>query len=426
MKRFVTLLLCTCVLSSSIAQTTVKQEKPHVVKMSNKLIKDLGKNEVAFTDGKHEYFIVKGGVKRREIGSTRKSKNFYIKDMIEIMGCCPEAQEIYNKGFKISLFAGPAMIFLTPPAAIVFAVVGNNKKMEGLRMFYDECLVYGENETTETAVEKNSVDKSEDTAKTTESATLANNREASSQKADEAKTQYADNEQKAEPKPVGNEQKAESKPVGNEQKAESKPVAQPQPKKVQPVKEKKVKEPKEKLPKLTERKPNGVGVFADLGGFAFRGPRLGAEIRLKKNIPLVYAGVPHLGSMFMDDYSNYESTKSISAGVGYKFLVPASWGGFNFGVLGQYNRMSGEMFKETILEQKVFDSGYDIMGTLGFRFQFKNNLYFNIGGYVGPSIMKHEYRYFNELNNSYSPTYNNSESSTNVKGGAEFSIGFEF
>lgn len=193
--------------------------------------------------------------------------------------------------------------------------------------------------------------------------------------------------------------------------------------------EAKVKEPKperEHLEKLNVRKQNGFGLFVDAGGFLTRGPRLGLEMRFNRCIPFFFAGYPQMGYFFKKDYEDYTSIKSISAGVGCKGLVPTRWGGFYAGGYAQYNRVSAETAVGSYQEQKVLDNCIDVMAGVGFRFQFKCNLFFNVGGYAGPAINMRSERYSNILYNDYSPKYQSGDTEIKVKGNAELSIGYEF
>ncbi len=217
-------------------------------------------------------------------------------------------------------------------------------------------------------------------------------------------------DEKAEEPANVEEPKEEKQPTITE---EPKKVAEPKPQKVRPE-------------KLNVRKPNGIGIFADAGGLATRGPRAGLEFRLGTLMPSIFVGCPHLGSMYGKDYEDYESVKSISAGIGCKALIPASWGGFYVGAYAQYNRISAESNAGKYDEQKIFDTDIDIMAGAGFRFQTKGNLFCNIGGYAGPAINNPSARYSNVLHNSYSPTYQSGDKEVKVKANLELSIGYEF
>lgn len=209
--------------------------------------------------------------------------------------------------------------------------------------------------------------------------------------------------------------------IAEEPKTEKQQKTTEEPKKVEKPKPEKVR-----LDKLTVRKPNGIGIFADAGGFAMRGPRAGFEFRFGKLMPSLFVGCPHMGSMYGKDYEDYESVKSISAGIGCKALIPASWGGFYVGAYAQYNRISAESNAGKYDEQKIFDTDIDIMAGAGFRFQTKGNLFCNIGGYAGPAINNPSARYSNVLHNSYSPTYQSGDKEVKVKANLELSIGYEF
>lgn len=217
-------------------------------------------------------------------------------------------------------------------------------------------------------------------------------------------------DEKAEEPANVEEPKEEKQPTITE---EPKKVAEPKPQKVRPE-------------KLNVRKPNGIGIFADAGGLATRGPRAGLEFRLGTLMPSIFVGCPHLGSMYGKDYEDYESVKSISAGIGCKALIPASWGGFYAGAYAQYNRISAELNAGKYNEQKIFDTDIDIMAGVGFRFQTKGNLFCNIGGYAGPAINTPSSRYSNVLHNNYSPTYQKGDKNVKIKANLELSIGYEF
>lgn len=217
-------------------------------------------------------------------------------------------------------------------------------------------------------------------------------------------------DEKAEEPANVEEPKEEKQPTITE---EPKKVAEPKPQKVRPE-------------KLNVRKPNGIGIFADAGGLATRGPRAGLEFRLGTLMPSIFVGCPHLGSMYGKDYEDYESVKSISAGIGCKALIPASWGGFYVGAYAQYNRISAESNAGKYDEQKIFDTDIDIMAGAGFRFQTKGNLFCNLGGYVGPTFNNPSSRYSNVLYNNYSPTYQSGDKEVKVNANLELSIGYEF
>lgn len=214
------------------------------------------------------------------------------------------------------------------------------------------------------------------------------------------------------------EKKVEEKPVEQSVKTDSVVVA----KKEEPKKEKKERE---HLPKLNVRKPNGVGLFVDGAGFLFDGPRLGVEMRFNRLIPSVFVGYPALGSQFKKN-NDLDELKTISAGVGVKGLVPARWGGFYAGGTFMYERFSGVKNSSSIHEQKVLNNDILILGNVGLRFQTKHNLFFNLGGLVGPSIGMGSSRYSNMLLHDYSSEYKKEDTKIGFKGMGEFSIGYEF
>lgn len=192
--------------------------------------------------------------------------------------------------------------------------------------------------------------------------------------------------------------------------------------KKEPIKEKKEKE---HLEKLNVRKPNGFGLFVDGAGFLFDGPRLGLEMRFNRLIPSVFVGYPALGSQFKKN-NDLDETKTISAGAGIKGMIPARWGGIYMGGTFMYERFSGVKNISTLYEQKVFNNDVLILANVGLRFQTKNNLFFNLGGLVGPSIELGQSRYSNILLHDYSSTYKKEDAKIGFKGMGEFSIGYEF
>lgn len=221
-------------------------------------------------------------------------------------------------------------------------------------------------------------------------------------------------------------EKVEEPVKAEEPKVEEQPKKTEEPKVEEPKKVKEPKPEKVRLSKLDVRKPNGCAIFVDAGGFATRGPRAGLELRFGKLMPSLFVGCPHMGSMYGKDYEDYESVKSISAGIGCKALIPASWGGFYAGAYAQYNRLSAESNVGKYNEQKLFDTDIDIMIGAGFRFQTKGNLFCNLGGYAGPAINKPSARYSNVLHNDYSPKYKSGDKEVKVKANLELSIGYEF
>ncbi|MCQ2200331.1 MAG: hypothetical protein MJZ19_11545 [Paludibacteraceae bacterium] len=422
MNRFLSLLLCVCVLGTSFAQTTGGPSAP--VRVSQKDYKKLNKKEVAFQHDGYDYYFKGSSIYRRKTGSGDKIRPADIYSVRTVMNDVnPEVAEKYRKGDMLSRVGCLVSLFVCMPAGLTMACVGVHRVKGANREFY-ESLSFEGGVKPETAV---AVEKVVETP-------VANNNTAVVNAVEETVVS-------AEPTPVAPQ--VTNEPIENRRQTESKaePVAQvnkPQqtaPAKVEKeknvyiddAKRVKVKEPKERGPKLTERKEKGVGLWVDPLGFVFRGPRLGLDVRLKRNIPFAFVGCPHLGSGYMSEIDGIESEKSISCGVGYKHLVPASWGGFYVGAFGQYNRLSGDINSaSSYRNQKIFESGIDVMANLGFRFQFKNNLFFNVGGYAGVANNTHEYRFTNKLSDYYSPKYIKGKTETSFKGGAEVSLGFEF
>lgn len=419
MNRFLSSLLCVCVFGTSFAQTA---SGPSPIRVSKKDYKELDKKELAFQYNGYDYFFKKAGVYHKKTGSNDRLRpaaeiQFIMQDVN------PEAGALYKKGDMLSRIGALTTVFISKAGGLALAISGYRKVKVANRMFY-ETLSFEGGVKPETVV---AVEKVVETS-------VANNNTAVVNAVEETVVS-------AEPTPVAPQ--VTNEPIENRRQTESKaePVAQvnkPQqtaPAKVEKeknvyiddAKRVKVKEPKERGPKLTERKEKGVGLWVDPLGFVFRGPRLGLDIRFKRNIPFVFVGCPHLGSGYMSEIAGIESEKSISCGVGYKHLVPASWGGFYVGAFGQYNRLSGDMNSaSSYRNQKIFESGIDVMANLGFRFQFKNNLFFNVGGYAGVANNTHEYRFTNKLSDYYSPKYIKGKTETSFKGGAEVSLGFEF
>lgn len=210
--------------------------------------------------------------------------------------------------------------------------------------------------------------------------------------------------------------------VAEPAKAEAKP--EPKPEKVKP--EPAPKPVREPQPKLNERKRDGFGMFFNVGGFAFSGPEVGVEIRRNKFIPSFYIGFPHMGSGFKNKHDDLSSLKSVAIGAGAKGLIPMSCGGFYLGGILQYRRYAADKDASTMYSQKVLSGEFGILANAGIRLQTRSNLYFNIGGSVGPMFKSTQSRYTNKLLNSYSPKYKKGDSETIFSGRCEISIGYEF
>lgn len=178
--------------------------------------------------------------------------------------------------------------------------------------------------------------------------------------------------------------------------------------------------------KLNERKRNGYGIFLDAGGCLLDGPRLGMEMRFNRCIPSVFAGYPNAGAQFVKDHKNLSDMQSVFAGVGIKGLVPAGWGGFYAGGSLIYGRYSGTVDKSTVYEQKRLDNDASALANIGFRFQTKCNLFFNVGGMVGPTFVFGSSRYSNPLLYDYSPKYQSEDMKILLRKMVELSIGYEF
>lgn len=421
MKKFCVLLLVSCIGISSFAKGIVANDvyTGSAVRISDKPFKELDWKEPAVIKGDYEYVFKKSGIKRRPVGSNEKFRTFFVGDAYQLFEGCQSSYDEYKKGRKMAGVSVACMWFVGFAPAIPFACVADNKCKYAISHFYEDCLTQ-KRLAPDAGVEVSQ----EEVALATEQSSQSVQPEAELvEVVEETNKAVEENVVAAEPVEVAPQATTETKPE---------PVAQVnnQKQSVAPVKvekEKKVKEPKERGPKLNVRKKNGVGLWVDPLGFAFRGPRLGLDIRLNRNVPFVFVGCPQLGHSYMSDFDRTESEKSISCGVGYKHLVPASWGGFYIGVFGQYNRLSADINAVSkYKDQKIFESGIDAMANLGFRFQCKNNLFFNVGGYAGIANNTHEYRFTNVLSNSYSAKYIKGDTETKFKGAAEVSLGYEF
>lgn len=390
------------------------------VKLSDKKSSELTKKEPAFSWKGQEYRIHRSRL--YYINEAGKTKGVVNGTVYEMMTGCPEIQNRYKKGITFLRIGGVSTLLIYPLAFPMLGIASGNMK-HAVDDFYDiymDSVIKACDSPVASALPVKNDTK--ELAQTSVQSQEENEIVQSQEESEIVQSQEIEKKQEESKSTVGESPKQE---VAAKPAVDEKPVVKEQPKE----EPKKVKEPKperEHLEKLNIRKKNGYGLFADAGGFITRGPRLGMEFRFNRCMPSVFVGYPTLGMMFKKDYEECTSLKSISAGAGCKGLVPARWGGFYAGGYVQYNRLSAESAVGTYYEQKILDNCIDVMAGVGFRFQFKCNLFFNLGGYAGPAINMRSFRYSNILYNDYSPTYQSGDTEIKVKGNAELSIGYEF
>lgn len=408
------------------AQYAINYKPKPFVKLTDLKATQIGYDSVAFLYDGYRYFTRSKLVCKE---TQFYSGFFYQKRKIRPLGpyeiCDLMGKDYgvrYLKGYRL-LMAGAIMSWCPPVMAPLIAG-GRRKMKKSIDDFYD-AMNNGQVSSIDFKSEIYPDEVVPDASQQSE--TVVNSTAAPKDEpvVDNSTAQNETAESIVEPAAAPAENVAAVETVAKEEpKAAKEEVEKEEKAKEEKVKEEKVK--KERGPKLNERKRNGYGIFVDAGGALFEGPRLGLEMRFNRCIPSVFVGYPNFGYFFKKDHEDISDLQSISAGAGVKGLVPMRIGGFYAGGTLLYERYAGETNPSTVESQKVLYNDGSVLANIGFRFQTKFNLFFNLGFMAGPNFSFGNARFSNPLNYDYTPKYQSEDMKISLKKMGELSIGYEF
>ena len=193
--------------------------------------------------------------------------------------------------------------------------------------------------------------------------------------------------------------------------------------------------------KWTNQRIAGISLFADLGGFAFTGPRAGIELRYRRfqvNGFYKYGGIGAMNTVYLSSVRTDNLADNINGhGGGYtvKFLFPL--GGSNsalpIGVINEWTYYSCT-FDDINFHSDWSNAAVGSTGLgFGYNYHTDKGFYFTIGGYWGVSVFNLEYSntyyYYPSSGYSYAPysrTYYDTDNWAAFFGIAEVTLGWEF
>lgn len=189
----------------------------------------------------------------------------------------------------------------------------------------------------------------------------------------------------------------------------------------------------EEQPKATPRwlakRPKGVGIWADPLGFAFFGPRLGMDFRMRNNaMASPYLRFLTKGTLMHTVSENPDEMTGMAGGFISRALFPVRTGSWCVGVMVDLGVFTAtyDLGKTNSTEERYPHMVFTSTG--GYTFRFESGFYVNLMAYFGVFFtFNGQSRYSNTNHSRYSPTYNiKNQSILSVFGMPEVSFGIEF